>query len=305
MAERLVITQAKEPFEFEQSAMLLTVNDPWAALGRTYEYNYKKVYEADGELYVAKYGMKVVGCLLLEMHSTLKAFVRALCVSKEFRCNGIGAKLLSCAEHRAFKETGNVFIFTSTERGKKFYERCGYEEIGCIRDLNVTGVHEHLMRKTIGPNQEISFKALEVIVMSTEAETMEEAINLAGAEMHRRGFVSKRYAQKCIERERSFSTGLPLEIPIAIPHTDEEYVHRNCLCIQRVKKPVSFIEMAGTEPLPCQMVINMGLVGAGSQVTMLSKMIEVLQDANFVDVCLHGSEQEVCRIVIDNLGNLD
>lgn len=297
MADRLVVSLAKERFEYEQSAMLLTVNDPWAALGRTYEYSYKKVNEEDGELYVAKYGDKVVGCLLLEMHSTLKAFVRALCVAGEYRCRGIGAKLLSFAEHRAFKETGNVFLFTSTERGKKFYERCGYTEIGCIRDLNVTGVHEHLMRKSIGPNEEISFNRLEVIVMDTDAGTMEEAITLAGAEMHRRGYVSSRYAEKCIEREKSFSTGLPTEIPVAIPHTDEDYVNRNCLCFQRVKQPVTFVEIGGTDPLPCEMVINMGLVGAGSQVAMLSRMMEVLQDPDFMDVCLHGSEEEVVKIV--------
>lgn len=301
MADNLLISLATETFEYEQSAMLLTVNDPWAALGRTYEYSYKKVCAEDGELYVAKYADRVVGCLLLEMHSTLKAFVRALCVAEDYRSSGIGAKLLAAAEHRAFKETGNVFLFTSTEGGKRFYEKCGYDEIGCICDMNVTGTHEHLMRKTIGPNQEISFNKLEVVVMNTDAASMEEAITLAGEEMHRRGLVSKKYAEKCIERERSFSTGLPLDIPVAIPHTDEQYVNRNCLCFQRLKAPVTFIEIGGTDSLQCQLVINMGLVGAGSQVVMLSHMMELLQDSMFVDTCLHGEKEEIVNLVIDNL----
>jgi ribosomal protein S18 acetylase RimI-like enzyme len=105
---------------------------------------------------VAKDEDRVVGCLLLEMHSTLKAFVRALCVSSENRGRGVGADLLAFAEHRAFKETANVFLFVSSDRAKHFYESNGYKEVGCLENLNITGIHEWIMRKTIGPADEIS-----------------------------------------------------------------------------------------------------------------------------------------------------
>ena len=113
--ENVQIILAENELDYEQSAMILTVNDPWAKLGRTYEYSFAKVHEEDGELFVAKDEDRVVGCLLLEMHSTLKAFVRALCVSSENRGRGVGADLLAFAEHRAFKETANVFLFVSLE----------------------------------------------------------------------------------------------------------------------------------------------------------------------------------------------
>lgn len=304
MKERISIGLAKEPVEYEQSAMILTINDPWAALGRSYEYSYAKVCEEDGELYVAKRDDKVIGCLLLEMHSTLKAFIRALCVVQEYRSQGVGAKLLSFVEHRVFRETANVILYTSTERGKRFYERNGYVEIGCLENLNKTGVHEHIMRKTIGPNEEIDFNKLEILVLDGDSPDLSGAIRTAGEEMYKRGLVSKSYAEKCIEREVSFSTGLPTKIPVAIPHTDELYVNRNCLCFQRMASPVEAIELGGVNPLSCRMVINMGLVGQGAQVTMLSKMMELLQDDEFMDVCLHGTKDEVIEKVQSELGSL-
>ena len=287
MAERIQIVRATEEGDYEQSAMLLTVNDPWAKLGRTYAYSYDKVHNPEDELIVAKKGERVVGCLLLEMHSTLKAFVRALCVSAEYRSHGIGADLLAFAEHRAFKETANVFLFVSSERGKKFYETNGYQEVGYLKDLNITGVGEWIMRKTIGPNDEVEYNELEILVLDGDAETLEEAIRNAGTAMCKKGLVRDVYAN----------------IPVAIPHTDAKYVNRDCLCFQRMKKPVVAIEIGGTEELPCQMVVNLGMTGAGSQVTMLSKMMEVLQDEAFMNICLTGHPDEVKEEVKKVLGN--
>lgn len=304
MAVRVQILRATQESEYEQSAMILTVNDPWAKLGRTYEYSYAKVHEPDGELIVAKLGEKVIGCLLLEMHSTLKAFIRALCVVAEHRGAGIGAQLLSYAEHRAFKETANVFLFVSSERGKKFYLSNGYKQVGILENLNVTGTHEYLLRKTIGPNDEVEYNKIEVLILDGDAETLDDAIRYAGEQMCRRGLVQEIYAQKCIEREQTFSTGLPTDIPVAIPHTDEKYVNRDCLCFQRMKEPVIAIEIGGTEPLPCKLVVNMGLTGAGTQVTMLSKMMEVFQDPDFMNTCLYEPADKVKKTVLDALGNL-
>lgn len=303
MEEKIKIMRAMEEADYEQSALLLTVNDPWSKLGRTFEYSFAKVHEADGELIVAKVENKVIGCLLLEMHSTLKAFVRALCVSPEYRSRGVGAELLSFAEHRAFKETANVFLYVSSDRAKKFYEKNGYTQVGYLKDLNVTGIDECIMRKTIGPIEEVEYNKMEVVVLDGNADTLEDAIRYAGEEMCKRGLVRDVYAEKCIEREKTFSTGLPTEIPVAIPHTDEKYVNRDCLCFQRMKKPVIAVEIGGTAKLLCRMVVNMGMTGSGTQVTMLSKMMEAFQDRDFMETCLNGDPDDVKKKVQETLGN--
>ena len=38
--ENVQIILAENELDYEQSAMILTVNDPWAKLGRTYEYSF-------------------------------------------------------------------------------------------------------------------------------------------------------------------------------------------------------------------------------------------------------------------------
>ena len=76
------------------------------------------------------------------------------------------------------------------------------------------------------------------------------------------------------------------------------------LCFQRLKHPVDVVEMGGIEPLPCSLVINMGMTGSGTQVTMLSKMMEVLQDEDFINTCMTASKDDVKKVVYEKLGNL-
>lgn len=146
------IERAETEEDFRQSALLLTNNEPWITYGRTFEYSLAKVKDPDGELYVAKTGGAVVGCLLIEMHGQLKGFIRSVCVSDECRGKGIGTKLLNYAEARIFSETPNVFLFVSSfnRLGKQLYLNLGYEEIGLFKDYVLENYGEYLLRKTIG-----------------------------------------------------------------------------------------------------------------------------------------------------------
>lgn len=294
---KIRVVVAENDLDYEHSAMLLTVSDPWVKLGRTFEYSYAKVRNKNGELFVAKEDAKVIGCLLLEMNSTLKAFIRALCVSAEYRGKGVEEKLLAFAERRVFRETTNVFVFASTSEKRAFYKDHGYEEVGKLADMYVRGTDESIMRKTSGPIGEMNPNKVEIIVLDGDSETLEDAIRFAGKELYELGLVKENYAEKCIEREKVFSTGLPTKISVAIPHTDPEWVNYNCLCFQRMKKPVTAIEIGGTEKLSCSVVINMGITGEGNQVTMLSKIIEAFQDEEFVRACSVEEETVVKKLV--------
>ena len=148
------IKRTNDKNDLVECAKLFTKNDPWKSLNETYEYNLEKVSSKDTEVYVALDDKKVVGCLVLEMHSTLKAFVRGLVVDENYRSQKVGAKLLAHAEKRAFEETENVFMFCGSDRGRNFYKKNGYIEIGSIDNLNVTGINETIFRKTIGPSKE-------------------------------------------------------------------------------------------------------------------------------------------------------
>ncbi len=47
---------------------------------------------------------------------------------------------------------------------------------------------------------------------------------------------TKLFMNACIEREKEYPTGLPSEVPVAIPHSKVEGIKDNCVCFLRLKK---------------------------------------------------------------------
>jgi len=154
--ELFSFTRAASEEEFAKSAALLTENDPWRMLGRTYEYSMAKVRDHQSELYVARLNDKIAGCLLLEMHGQLKGFIRAICVDPSFQGRSIGTRMINLIEKRVFKSSPNMFIMVSSfnTRAKELYERLGFKETGLLKDYVIKGSDEYLLRKSICPNDE-------------------------------------------------------------------------------------------------------------------------------------------------------
>lgn len=154
------IVPAATDEHFERSARLLSENEPWITLGRTYEYSLQKVRDPGGELYVALADGVVAGCILIEMHGQLKGFIRSICTDGAYRGMGIGTKLMAFAEERVFRDVPNLFIFAASfnPKAKALYLRLGYEEVGVFKNYIVQGSDECLLRKTIAPANEFKAK---------------------------------------------------------------------------------------------------------------------------------------------------
>ncbi len=56
---RVILQRASTQYDYEQSAYLLSHNEPWVSLGRTYDYSLAKVHDVMSELYVARIGNEV------------------------------------------------------------------------------------------------------------------------------------------------------------------------------------------------------------------------------------------------------
>ena len=141
------IKQTDSMEEKKICAQMLTENEPWKRIGKEYTYHLSKFTADDTVLFVAMDGEEIIGCLLLETGHVLKPFVRALCVKEGYRNQHIGQQLLRAAEEYSFQTEENVFLFTDTEPGLRFYQRNGYNQIGVIEDFNKEGVHEIILRK--------------------------------------------------------------------------------------------------------------------------------------------------------------
>jgi ribosomal-protein-alanine N-acetyltransferase len=139
--------------EAEECARMMAESEPWITLGRGYEESLTILTDHSREVYLALDDGETVGFVVLEMEGAFTGYVKSICVSPPRRGMGVGARLMSFAEERVFRERPNVFLCVSefNEGARKFYERLGYETVGELRDYLVKGHAEILLRKTIGP----------------------------------------------------------------------------------------------------------------------------------------------------------
>jgi len=133
-------------------------------------------------------------------------------------------------------------------------------------------------------------------VFFTDADSVEgweKAIETCFSVLHSNGLVKESFVAACIERERRYPTGLPTNIGVAIPHTDAEHVLNPGACVLRLKSPVNFgrIDDPGTF-MPVRMVITLAINSNACHSTILSRLIRILQDDNFVDYSLRECEAQ-------------
>lgn len=150
--KELFIKLADTDSEFHNSALLLSQNEPWLSLGRSFDYTMGKIRNAGDDLYVVYLGDEPAGCILVELHGTLKGFIRSFCIDPKFQGMKIGSRVLAYIEKIIFEDYPNVFVFAASfnEGAVRFYERNGYERIGIFKDYVEEGSDEILFRKTIG-----------------------------------------------------------------------------------------------------------------------------------------------------------
>lgn len=107
-----------------------------------------------------------------------------------------------------------------------------------------------------------------------------DAIELASSKLYEKGYVDKKFAEHCIEREKIYPTGLDTEFPVAIPHTEAEYVNETSISVLRLKSPVVFKSMAEPEKdVLVHYVFNLAIKGKKEQVVFLAKVIRLVQDS--------------------------
>lgn len=122
----------------------------------------------------------------------------------------------------------------------------------------------------------------DLAVPKLHAESYQEVLQVLGDLAVEKGWAKPGYARALIHREEEYPTGLPMVIPIALPHTDAEHVAKAGLGIATLAEPVTFYEMGGSETeVAVQAVVLILVTDPSHQVTMLSKLIGVVQDESW------------------------
>lgn len=91
--------------------------------------------------------------------------------------------------------------------------------------------------------------------------------------------VNGEFSRAIQDREKEFSTGLPLEnVGVAIPHTDSEYVFKQSMAIGILKNPVMFEMMGSPEVLvPVKIIFMLAIKEPKKQLEFLQALIEMFQ----------------------------
>ncbi|MFT4144702.1 MAG: GNAT family N-acetyltransferase [Mobilitalea sp.] len=115
------------------------------------EYDLKHIsFKMEGNIQIgARIGEKIVGGINACMTAFRILYVSTLYVEEGYRNQGIGRLLIKEMEKRA-KEIGANMIRLDTFnwQGKEFYEKLGYEQVGCYKN-EIDDFSEHFFLKRI------------------------------------------------------------------------------------------------------------------------------------------------------------
>lgn len=116
------------------------------------------------------------------------------------------------------------------------------------------------------------------LAIEGDVASADEAILLCGHALESAGCVTSDFADECIKRELDYPTGLPTDIPVALPHCQSDAILRSTLCYLRLRNKVKFYRMDDDEDwILTRHVFNLAIL-PGNHLEFLSKTISLLQN---------------------------
>lgn len=104
-----------------------------------------------GNLYIALENEQCIGFLYYIPDGAFHAFpyLHLIAIKEEHRGKGVGKIMIDFFENMVFKTKDKIFLVVAdfNPRGKLFYEKLGYEQVGIIPSLYREGINEYLMMK--------------------------------------------------------------------------------------------------------------------------------------------------------------
>lgn len=144
----------------------------------------------------------------------------------------------------------------------------------------------------------------ELAIIEMEATTKEEALQLLGSQLIKKGYVKEGYVESILNREKAYPTGLPTEpFGVAIPHTDGDMVHQSTVAFASLKNPVKFLMMGTDDKLvDVQLIFMLALKSPDDQLEMLQKLMGLIQDPEMVSKLVHiKSVEDLNKLVEDKV----
>jgi PTS system galactitol-specific IIA component len=150
----------------------------------------------------------------------------------------------------------------------------------------------------------LPFLSKELILVGLEVATAREAIRLLADSLHSKGYVKDTFVEAVLKREELYPTGIPTEIPVAIPHTDVEHCLQPGISVGILKSAVQFYTMsAPDQPIAVRLIFVLSVVNPSVQVGLLTRLVDFCQQSAQLQKLIQSkTAQEVLHILQDGLG---
>ncbi len=130
-----------------------------------------------------------------------------------------------------------------------------------------------------------------LIKLSMQTSTKEDAIKMLSDPFYELDYVREGYYEHVIEREKNFPTGLPTAIPVAVCHTEAEYVKQSALAVGTLLRPIAFQEMGTPERMvQAEIIFLLALNDPKQQVPWLKKMASIFKDRKTLEMIRNASD---------------
>ena len=141
------------------------------------------------------------------------------------------------------------------------------------------------------------------VVIHGKAANAEEAILMCGEALYKEGVAGKGFGKNCVAREKDFPTGLPTEIPVAIPHCQDDSVKANAICVLMLEHPVEFRRMDDEEEsVMTDMLFNLAVMDADEHLEALQNLMVFLNNTEIVKECREKSDAELIKCLKEHIG---
>jgi galactitol PTS system EIIA component len=142
-------------------------------------------------------------------------------------------------------------------------------------------------------------------IIETKMTVVDSAsvITKMGGKLLHAGLVHDNFIEAVISREGEYPTGLPTSIPVALCHTDPEYVKCSFLTVATLEKPVQFHEMGNPDNIQeVKIVFFIGILNKDKHIDILKNIMKFIQSDHLLQsIYTTDSKLEIKKILLENL----
>lgn len=122
------------------------------------------------------------------------------------------------------------------------------------------------------------------ILLGEHYQDKQEVFDAVYQQVLEKGWVTKDFSEKILERERNFPTGIDQgDFGIAIPHTDPEWVKQEFIALIIPDKPVLFQRMDDmNQDIQADFIFILGLNQPHEQLVMLQNLMQLIQNTELL-----------------------